>query len=42
MCMVYFKVALPDNQIAQVAFHLGGKRPTPLLGPPHFEITKIN
>jgi hypothetical protein len=35
-----FKVALPDDQIAEVAFHLGGKRATPLVGPPHFQITK--
>jgi hypothetical protein len=37
-----YKVALPDDQVAEVAFHLGGKRATPLVGPPHFEITKIN
>ncbi|CAF3624690.1 unnamed protein product [Rotaria socialis] len=37
-----YKVALPDNQIAEVSFHLGGKRAVPLVGPPHFEITKSN
>ncbi|CAF1216825.1 unnamed protein product [Rotaria magnacalcarata] len=35
-----YKVALPDHQIAEVSFHLGGKRAVPLIGPPHFEITK--
>ncbi|CAF0717275.1 unnamed protein product [Adineta steineri] len=37
-----YKVALPDNQTADVAFHLGGRRVQPLVGPPHFEITKNN
>ena len=35
-----FKVVLPDNEAADVSFHLGGKRATPLVGPPHFEIRK--
>jgi hypothetical protein len=35
-------VTLPDDQIAEVAFHLGDKRAIPLVGLPHFEITQIN
>jgi hypothetical protein len=30
------------DQVAEIAFHLGGKRATPLVGPPHFTITKSN
>ncbi|CAF0780051.1 unnamed protein product [Adineta ricciae] len=37
-----YKVILPDNQNLEISFHLGGKRVTPLVGPPHFQITKIN
>ncbi|CAF2392873.1 unnamed protein product [Rotaria sp. Silwood2] len=37
-----YKIALPNDQVAEVAFHLGGKRATPLVGPPHFEVTKSN
>jgi len=35
-------VTLPDDQIAEVAFHLGGKRAIPLVGPPRFESAQIN
>lgn len=35
-----YKIGLPNNEVADVNFHLGGKRATPLVGPPHFEITK--
>ncbi len=27
--------------MAEVSFHLGGKRITPLVGPPHFETPKL-
>ncbi|CAF0762058.1 unnamed protein product [Rotaria sp. Silwood1] len=37
-----YKVALLNDQVAEVTFHLGGKRATPLVGPPHFEITESN
>jgi hypothetical protein len=38
--MFYLKVAVSNGHVVNVAFHLGGKRATPLVGPPHFDITK--
>ncbi|UJR35372.1 hypothetical protein I4U23_028129 [Adineta vaga] len=37
-----YKVVLPGDQMIDIGFHLGGRRATPLVGPPHFEITKSN
>ena len=38
--LFFLQVGLPNGELADVTFHLGGKRATPLVGPPHFEITK--